>query len=179
MKKCLCLSLMLISLTCVAKDFYVSKVTDGDTFVLSNGDKVRMIGINAPENKDIYGKESKHYLEEIILNKSIILKKDEFGSDKDRYGRLLRYVFNVDIDINKKMIEEGYAFAYLTYNFEKANQYKLAQLSAKRLQKGMWGSDEVSAIVNQEDSKITSKELVIGFALLLIFILCGFSLISK
>ena len=47
------------------------------------------------------------------MSKTVELQRDEISKDKDRYERLLRYVILEGIDINKKMIFEGYLFAYL------------------------------------------------------------------
>ena len=76
---------------------------DGDTIELSNGEKVRYIGINTPETKDprkiveCFGKESYEYNKKLVEGKEVALEKDV--SDKDKYGRLLRYVW-----IEEKMI---------------------------------------------------------------------------
>ena len=101
----------------------VIRVIDGDTFEIENGDKVRMIGIDAPELKDNEGLESKDYLEFLIKNKYVSLLKDEKNNNKDFYGRLLRYVYLDDSDINLKMIEEGYANVYTKFKFTKSKEY--------------------------------------------------------
>ncbi|MBD3253049.1 hypothetical protein GF386_04920 [Candidatus Pacearchaeota archaeon] len=89
----------------------VVEVIDGDTFVLGNMDRIRLICIDAPEKNQKGFQESKIFLETLILNKQVRLEKDI--SEKDRYGRLLRYVYvntsNGEIFINKYMFEQGYA----------------------------------------------------------------------
>ncbi|VVB78093.1 Staphylococcal nuclease homologue [uncultured archaeon] len=72
----------------------VTRVIDGDTFEISSGEIVRLICVDTPEqNKQGY-EESKEFLSNLILNKKIRLEKDV--SDKDSYGRLLRYVYVIE-----------------------------------------------------------------------------------
>jgi Staphylococcal nuclease homologue/Excalibur calcium-binding domain len=72
-----------------------------------------------------------------------MLEKDV--SDKDMYGRLLRYVFIDDIFINKIMVQEGYAKAY---PYEPDTKYKVEftdlESQAKDNQLGIWGATEVT-----------------------------------
>lgn len=151
----------------------VVEITDGDTFVLLNGDKVRMIGINAPEESDIFGIEATNYLSSLILNKEISLLADEIGKDRDRYGRLLRYAFLDSIDINKKMIEDGYAFAYLKYKFSKDDEYRDAQINAQKFGYGIWGNAQKSTKFENEvaDKKAPISNnlfmLIIGIVVLI------------
>lgn len=57
------------------QEIRVVRVIDGDTFVIEGGERVRMIGINAPELKDIYGVESKNHLKTLIESKYVNLIK--------------------------------------------------------------------------------------------------------
>ncbi len=88
----------------------VTKIIDGDTIVIGGGERVRLLGIDAPEKGDFFYKESKQRLEQLIEKRNVILGKE--GDNKDKYGRLLRYAFADDININLKMVEEGYAICY-------------------------------------------------------------------
>ena len=72
-------------------DNYVTRVIDGDTFVLANEQKVRLICVDTPELGDTDSYESKEFLESLILDKEVRLEKDV--SETDKYGRLLRYVW--------------------------------------------------------------------------------------
>ena len=122
MKKCLLL-LLLIPLVCFGQDVKVVRIIDGDTFEIENGDKVRMIGIDAPELKNEGGLKSKNHLKLLIENKYVSLIKDEKNNNKDFFGRLLRYVYLEDSDINLKMIEDGYANVYTKFKFTKSKEY--------------------------------------------------------
>ena len=93
----------------------VSKVVDGDTIQLSDGRKVRYIGIDTPETVhpskavECYGQEASVKNKELVLGKTVGLEKDV--SDTDRYGRLLRYVYLDGIMINDLLVKEGFAKA--------------------------------------------------------------------
>ena len=122
MKK-LILLLLFIPLVCFGQDVKVIRIIDGDTFEIENGDKVRMIGIDAPELKDNNGLESKNHIKFLIENKYVSLIKDEKNKNKDFFGRLLRYVYLDNYDVNLKMIEDGYANVYTKFKFTKSKEY--------------------------------------------------------
>ena len=90
--------------------FYVSRIIDGDTIELMNGERVRLIGINAPEKAQPYTVEATTKLSQLIGYNSITLEKDV--SDKDQYNRLLRYVYVGSTFVNLEMVKQGYAIAY-------------------------------------------------------------------
>ncbi len=113
---------------CFGTTTKVTRVIDGDTFETETGEKVRLIGINAPEISDIFGQEAKQYLSDLILNKTVELQSDNISNDRDRYQRLLRYIILDGVDINKKMISDGFAFAYLKYHFSNSSEYEQAQI---------------------------------------------------
>lgn len=94
------------------REYYnVTSVIDGDTFYIDTGEKVRLICIDSPEKGEKMYLEAKRYLEDLILYKKVKLEKDI--SDKDRYNRLLRYVYSEDGSfINELIVYDGYAFAY-------------------------------------------------------------------
>ena len=155
----------------------VYRVIDGDTFETITGEKVRLIGINAPEIGDIFGIESKDHLYKLITGIEVELVSDKFSNNTDKYGRNLRYVLVNGDDINKQMISDGYAIAYLKYRFSKNEEYKNAQLESMSLDKGIWkGSIEKKEKINYSQSeninifKVNKREifLIISFFLLAI-----------
>ena len=91
----------------------VTRVLDGDTIELSDKRKVRYIGINSPEMTDkrkeilCFANMAKTENERLVLNKTVELEKDV--SDKDKYDRLLRYVWVDGQMINLSLINNGYA----------------------------------------------------------------------
>jgi len=98
----------------------VTKVIDGDTIKLENGQIVRYIGIDTPETVDprktiqCFGKEASDKNKELVEGKKVKLQKDV--SETDRYGRLLRYVWvntedNKGVFVNDYLVKQGYARA--------------------------------------------------------------------
>ncbi len=90
--------------------FYVDEVIDGDTFSVTSGETIRMLGINTPEIDRYYYSEAKEILNIILEGKQVKLEKDI--TERDSYGRLLRYVYTGDLFINLEMVRRGYANVY-------------------------------------------------------------------
>jgi micrococcal nuclease len=129
--------------------FDVAKVVDGDTIdVMMNGEKtrVRLIGINTPEVVDprkpveCFGKEASAHAKDILTGKKVSLESDPTQTDRDKYDRLLRYIFLEDgTNFNESMIREGYAYEYtydLPYKYQA--QFKAAQKEASDAGRGLW-----------------------------------------
>ncbi len=98
------------------KKTVVERVVDGDTIIISGGERIRMIGINTPESVkeagevEHFGIEASKYTKDKLEGKTIYIEKDV--SDRDDYGRLLRYIYLEDGTFyNEKIVKEGYAFA--------------------------------------------------------------------
>ena len=185
-KKNLTFILFLITFVCSGETTKVSRVIDGDTFETDAGEKVRLIGINAPEISDIFGIEAKKYLSELVEKKTVDLKCDKISNDRDRYQRLLRYVILDGVDINKKMVSDGMAFAYQKFRFSNSLDYEKAQLEAKKNNKGIWGDNEkVSVFSTRERYSIitrlhlSSKAYVIGSLVILLVIIGIYSKVNK
>jgi micrococcal nuclease len=94
-------------------------VLDGDTFRLKNGEHVRLICINTPERTDEGYFEAKDFLTELIEGKEVRLEKDV--SERDKYNRLLRYVyinvtnssgFSREIFVNRELVQQGFAVVW-------------------------------------------------------------------
>jgi len=129
-----------------AQDLHrVSEVIDGDTIVLSNGDRVRFLGINTPENGMYFYMESRDVLEIMVLGKDVTLEKDV--SDCDIYGRKLRYVFLEDIFVNLEMVKRGFANIY-TYppDVKYAEDILAAERYARENNLGLWELSEFKDI---------------------------------
>lgn len=97
----------------------VTKIVDGDTFYVNNNngeiEKIRLIGVNAPESraaffkkKERFGRESKEYLTKILYGRKVRLETDL--RKYDQYGRTLAYVYLEDgTFLNNKMLKDGFA----------------------------------------------------------------------
>ncbi len=121
----------------------VVKVIDGDTIKIETGEVVRLIGIDAPEtvhpSKPVacFGKEASQKAKEILEGGLVKLEKDV--SEKDKYGRLLRYVWKDDVLVNELLVREGYA-TVSTYppDVKYQNRFLEAQRLAREENKGLW-----------------------------------------
>lgn len=127
----------------------VVKVIDGDTIEVSvNGktEKIRVIGINTPETVDprrpvqCFGREASIFAKQKLLGKTVILETDPTQGERDKYQRLLRFVF-IDgvVDYGEMIIREGYGNEYtydLPYKYQ--SEYKLAEQEARTAGRGLW-----------------------------------------
>ncbi|CAB4955069.1 unannotated protein [freshwater metagenome] len=121
----------------------VIKVYDGDTITLSTGEKVRLLQIDTPElaSGECYSEEARRALISLLkLPGQITLRADPKLDQVDRYGRLLRYVFKGNSNINLKMVEIGAAAPYF-YQGQKgkhSSQILKAAENAKSKSLGLW-----------------------------------------
>ncbi len=98
--------MLLLFIFCTPTD-KVSEVIDGDTFKTTDGETVRLLGINTPELTEPGADIAKSGLALLILGKDVCLKRDV--TDRDDYGRILRYVFIDSLFINAELVIMGYA----------------------------------------------------------------------
>jgi micrococcal nuclease len=135
----LLLAFLLLPLACrVPSDTTtVTRVIDGDTVVVEGGYHVRYIGIDAPESGEFYYLESKQINEGLVAGKSVRLERDI--SDKDSYGRLLRYVYVGDEFVNAEMVRQGCAWA-IAYPPDIKYQVYLEAIEkeARQSRRGIW-----------------------------------------
>jgi len=88
----------------------IARVIDGDTIVLTNDDRVRLIGIDTPEDGKCGFTEAKVALEDLLRKEPVVLVR---GTSKnlDKFDRYLRYVEISGIDVGLQLIEAGLAIA--------------------------------------------------------------------
>lgn len=97
------------------KEYVISKVIDGDTVVLENGETIRYLGIDAPEmgkkkgGPEFFAREATRYNKKLVLLKKVRLAFDE--EKRDSYGRLLAYVYVKNVFVNGELVRQGYARA--------------------------------------------------------------------
>ena len=118
----------------------VVRVIDGDTIEIEGGERVRYIGIDTPEvypETEPWGPEATDMNEELVGGRVVELRKDV--TDRDRYGRLLRYVFVDGLFVNGELVRLGYARA-VSYPPDTGYQDLLTQLEeeAKEAGRGLW-----------------------------------------
>lgn len=116
----------------------IVKVIDGDTVDILTPEKqkirVRLLDIDAPESRQAYGNASKKYLASLIAGKSVFVKENK----KDIYQRTLGTIFLNKINVNAKMVESGYAWAYRVKGVAKNKNMVNLEAKAKQKQKGLW-----------------------------------------
>ncbi len=112
----------------------VVDVIDGDTIKVEGGEIVRYIGMNTPETVDprkpveCFGKEASAKNKELVQGKVVELEKDI--SERDSFGRLLRYVWVGDTLMNETLVREGYAYVS---TYPPDVKYEARLLDAQRL----------------------------------------------
>ena len=129
--------------------YTVTKVVDGDTIAINlNGksETIRMIGIDTPETADprttvqCFGKEASDKAKELLTGKKVRIEKDPTQGERDKYDRLLAYVWREDgLFFNRYMVEQGYAHEY-TYNtaYKHQSEFKAAEAAAQAQKRGLW-----------------------------------------
>ena len=118
----------------------VVRVIDGDTFLASNGETVRLLGVNTPDKGMKYYEEASSTLRELVENKTVYLEWD--SKDKDAYGRSLRYVFLGDMFVNSFLLEAGYAHTFMLDNLRYKNDLLKSQQVGIERSVGVWNKSE-------------------------------------
>jgi micrococcal nuclease len=110
--------------------FTVVKVLDGDTVDFSGGDRLRLMGIDTPERGEPYHDEAVEFLSNAALGKSTSL---EYGSERrDKYGRLLGYLFVDSQFVNEEILANGLAYVYIFKETDKKSNEMKRLISAQR-----------------------------------------------
>lgn len=131
----------------------VIRVVDGDTIEIEGGEKVRYIGIDTPETVDprktvqCFGVEASKKNKELVEGKMVRLEKDV--TDRDKYNRLLRYIYVGDTFINLELVRQGFAYSY-SYppDIKYQDQFVKAQQEAREAKRGLWGACSEDTRVN-------------------------------
>lgn len=130
----------------VSKDEYVkvTKVHDGDTvsvIINNNEERVRLIGIDAPEmGQGQWGRKAKRKLQEIIRKSDKTVRIELDVDERDKYGRVLAYLWTKDMNmINEELVKSGYALLYtIPPNVRYVERLKRAQEIASSKGIGIW-----------------------------------------
>ena len=121
----------------------VVRVIDGDTVEIEGGQRVRYIGIDAPEivhptePVEYFGEEAAEKNRELVEGRIVSLERDV--EDRDEYGRLLRYVWLGDVMINAELVRLGYAYSYsLPPNIRYQELFLRLEGEAREQKLGLW-----------------------------------------
>jgi micrococcal nuclease len=130
----------------------VVHIVDGDTVdVEVNGqrERVRLIGIDTPEvvapGRPVmcYGREASEHAAALLLGQTVLLEEDRSQDSRDRFGRMLRYLWLPDGRMaNLEMIADGFAYEY-TFRDAYAYQaiFREAEATARRTARGLWAPE--------------------------------------
>ncbi len=126
----------------IAGEYRVLRVIDGDTVVIEGGEHVRYLGVDAPETQgspECYGREATERNRQLVEGKRVRLEADR--RDRDRYGRLLRWVWVDGTLVNEQLIREGYATVYRNEPAAKyLDRLLAAEAEARSRAAGLWSA---------------------------------------
>jgi micrococcal nuclease len=149
-------------LSALTESFKVTRVIDGDTIEIEGGEKVRYLGIDTPETVDprkpvqCFGVEASKKNKELVEGKSVRLEKDI--SERDKYSRLLRYVWADGTLINLELVKQGFARSY-SYppDVKYQEEFLAAEKEAREAGRGLWGACPITSPSPTATADETSK----------------------
>ncbi len=130
------------------QQYSVVRVVDGDTLIINIDnveERVRLIGVDTPESvhpnaeKNVpYGEIASTFTKELVEGKTVSIELD--AQERDRYGRVLAYVYYEDKMLNKTLLEQGHA-TLATYppNVKYVEVFEKLEQEAKKNKVGIWG----------------------------------------
>lgn len=120
-----------------SKVINVKEVIDGDTIVLQSGEHVRYIGIDTPEKDQPFYQRAKELNQKLVEGKEIRIEFDV--QRKDKYGRLLAYVYVGETFVNAELVRNGLANLYtVPPNVKHSDYFLKLQSEAKEKKLGIW-----------------------------------------
>jgi len=127
-----------------AENGRVASIADGDTLRLTDGRRIRLVQIDAPEpGSECFGNAAERELAELAPPGSEVeLERDPSLDDRDRFGRLLRYVSAEGDNVNLTLVERGAAAPYF-FRGERgryADDLLDAAEAAEAANRGLWGA---------------------------------------
>jgi micrococcal nuclease len=129
------------------KLFKVIEVVDGDTIkanIRGKIETIRLLAIDTPETKDprkpiqCFGTEASKKLQSLVGGKFVKLVDDRTQGNRDKYQRLLRYVYASNLFINAEMVKQGFAFSYKEYPTKFLNEFNKLEQQAREKSLGLW-----------------------------------------
>lgn len=142
-----------------AQEALVARVQDGDTVLLEDGRKVRLLGIDTPELEkdgrpaDFLAHKAKKALADLAEGKRVRLEFDELRYD--RYGRTLAYLFLPNgVNLSRELVRQGLARVYtIAPNLRYREEFVAAQQEAIRARRGIW----IQALKQDEPHYLANK----------------------
>ena len=144
----------------------LAEVSDGDTLVLRDGTRVRLIGIDTPETQhpefgeECYGKAATRFARSLLDDGDrvrLVLDVEKF----DRYERVLAYVYRAsdDLFVNAALVRRGYAYvSTIPPNVEHADQFRRLAAKARAAERGLWRRCDVDGARDGERAPPSLKD---------------------
>jgi micrococcal nuclease len=134
-----------------ADGYPVTRVVDGDTLIVDvdgSEERVRLIGVDTPESvhpdekRNVpYGAAASEFTKTLTEGKTVTLELDV--QERDRYGRLLAYVYLDEVMLNKTLLSEGYAkLATYPPNVRYVDEFTQLQAEARENGAGIWAEEQ-------------------------------------
>ena len=138
----------------------ITKITDGDTFWVTfasgNREKVRILGVDAPETYssnspdeydgitdtdclDDWGNSATEFAIDTLSGKIVQVIADPLGDERDRFDRLLAYIHVEGQDFSSMLVKYGFARVYREYEYSRKSVYIALEEIAKLNKAGLWG----------------------------------------
>jgi micrococcal nuclease len=159
--------------------FTVERVIDGDTLALSNGARVRLIGVDAPETKfsprsdgedQPLARDALEFAEQAVEGRKVRLQFDK--ERVDRYDRFLAYVWYVDREsdeellLNEEIIRAGLAQAMLRFPYSEGmkRRFRAAEQEARDNGNGIWSRRQSSFSGGRSVARIAASSRIANYA---------------
>lgn len=126
----------------------VRSVTDGDTLVVTDGRRVRLAQVDAPETSDCFGSQATEALRRMADGQPVTLRRPSNGPERDRYGRTLAEVLIAGRSVNEALVAEGAAEWYDAFAREDpdlAERLRAAENAAREAGRGLWSACRAGA----------------------------------
>ncbi|MEO6421456.1 MAG: thermonuclease family protein [Candidatus Nitrotoga sp.] len=135
-------------------------VMDGDTVLILRDNmriKVRLAEIDAPENAQAFGEESKQSLAELVLNKQVHVDSQAV----DDYGRLVALIKVDELNVNYEQVQRGMAWVYSRFN--RSEVLLGLQNRAMKARRGLWAqTDPIPPNKWRKDNTTSQQQYVCG-----------------
>lgn len=129
---------------CGSTSGVVARIIDGDTIELETGERIRYLMVNTPETTggkmECYGENAVRFNTDLVLGKMVELDYDVECTD--RFDRTLAYVSVGGQEVNRLMVERGFACVlHIPPNGDdRADEFSDLEAEARQAGRGLWGA---------------------------------------
>lgn len=123
----------------------VARIIDGDTIELATGERLRYLLVDTPESTggatDCYGAQARTFNTDLVSGKTVTIAYDE-AACTDRFGRTLAYVTVDGQEVNRVLVERGYACVLHIppAGDDRVEEFEDLELRARTQGRGMWSA---------------------------------------